>query len=162
MSQPIKKLNLYLDTSVWNFVYADDAPEKREVTKRFFGEVGQGRYRIFISDLVALEISKTGGHKKDQLETLVRTYQPVQLAPNEETEELTAAYLKAKVAPTKSVTDMAHAAYAVAHNLDAIISWNLRHIVRLKTRLAVNGINKLLGYREIEIATPEEVVTYGA
>ncbi|MDQ1327115.1 MAG: hypothetical protein QG641_395, partial [Candidatus Poribacteria bacterium] len=27
----------------------------------------------------------------------------------------------------------------------------------LKTRIMVNGVNKLLGYREIEICSPEEV-----
>ena len=94
------------------------------------------------------------------MESLVDDFKPVQLSPNSSVEELTAAYLNAKVAPTRSLTDMAHVAYAVAYNLDAIVSWNLRHIVRLKTRLAVNGINKLLGYREIEIATPEEVIGY--
>lgn len=25
----MRKLKLYLDTSVWNFVFADDAPEKK-------------------------------------------------------------------------------------------------------------------------------------
>ena len=32
----MRKLKLYLDTSVWNFFFADDAPEKRDVTKDFF------------------------------------------------------------------------------------------------------------------------------
>ena len=87
-------------------------------------------------------------------------YRPIQLLQNDKVEQLATAYLEAKVAPTKSITDLVHIAYAVAHNLDVIVSWNLRHIVRLKTRLMVNGMNKLLGYREIEIATPEEVVGY--
>lgn len=26
----MKKLKLYLDTSVWNYAFADDAPEKKE------------------------------------------------------------------------------------------------------------------------------------
>jgi len=32
----MKKLSIYLDTSVINFIYADDAPEKRDATKDFF------------------------------------------------------------------------------------------------------------------------------
>ena len=39
-----RKLKLYLDTSVWNFFFVDDTPEKRDITKRFFdsikGEMG--------------------------------------------------------------------------------------------------------------------------
>ena len=28
----MRKLKLYLETSLWNFYFADDAPEKRDVT----------------------------------------------------------------------------------------------------------------------------------
>ncbi len=35
----MRKLKLYLDTSVWNFFFADDAPDKRDITKRFFDSV---------------------------------------------------------------------------------------------------------------------------
>ena len=31
-----KKLKIYLDTSIINFLFADDAPEKKEVTIDFF------------------------------------------------------------------------------------------------------------------------------
>jgi len=44
------------------------------------------------------------------------------------------------------------------NDLDVIISWNFKHIVKLKTKIEANGVNKLLGYKEIEICTPEEVV----
>lgn len=142
-------------------MFADDAPEKRDVTKQLFREINEGDYDIFISDAVSLEIGNTPGQKKGRLEALISKFNPVQLPANEKVAELIAAYLEGKVAPTKSTTDIVHIAYTVAHNLDVIVSWNLRHIVRLKTRLAVNGINKLLGYREIEIATPEEVIGYG-
>lgn len=52
-------------------------------------------------------------------------------------------------------------AVAVVNNLDAIVSWNFRHMVNVKTRVAVDGINRLEGYREIEIVTPEEVIERG-
>ena len=32
----MKKLKIYLDTSVINFLFADDAPEKRDITIEFF------------------------------------------------------------------------------------------------------------------------------
>ena len=34
----MKKLRIYLDTSVINFLFADDAPEKRDATVEFFKE----------------------------------------------------------------------------------------------------------------------------
>ena len=124
MTTQAKKLSLYLETSVWNFVYADEV-------------------------------------KRKLLEDLIRDYNPVQLQSNKDVERLSDAYLKANIVPKKFPEDVIHIAFAVAHGLDVVISWNLKHIVRLKTRMVVNGVNKLLGYREIEIATPEEVIGYG-
>lgn len=54
----MRKLKLYLDTSVWNFFFADDAPEKRAVTKDFFDLVKQGQYEVFISEVVFKEIRR--------------------------------------------------------------------------------------------------------
>jgi hypothetical protein len=48
----MKRSQLYLETSVWNFFFADDAPEKKEITVAFFEKIRQGEYEIFISDAV--------------------------------------------------------------------------------------------------------------
>ena len=42
--------------------------------------------------------------------------------------------------------------------MDVIVSWNFRHIVKLKTKKEIVGINSLMGYKEIEIYSPWEVV----
>jgi hypothetical protein len=42
--------------------------------------------------------------------------------------------------------------------MDALVSWNMSHIVKLKTKIMVNEINKKSGYPEIYICTPEEVL----
>jgi hypothetical protein len=34
---------------------------------------------------------------------------------------------------------------------------NMEHLVKLKTRREVNALNRLNGYPEVEIVTPEEV-----
>ncbi len=54
----MRKPQLYLETSVWNFYFADDAPEKREITRRFFEKIKQDEYEVFISDAVIGEIDK--------------------------------------------------------------------------------------------------------
>lgn len=40
-----KKLRVYLDTSVLNFYYADDTPDKRDVTIAFFREIENDVYK---------------------------------------------------------------------------------------------------------------------
>ena len=49
------------------------------------------------------------------------------------------AYADAKFAPEKAAVDLTHVAYTVAHKLDVIVSWNLKHIVRLKTNWRLTG-----------------------
>lgn len=46
----------------------------------------------------------------------------------------------------------------VVNALDCVVSWNFRDIVRPITRRLVNRVNATVGYGEIEIASPEEVV----
>ena len=44
----MKRPQPYIETSVWNFYFADDAPEKKEITLTFFEKIRQGEYEIYI------------------------------------------------------------------------------------------------------------------
>ena len=69
----MRKLKLYIDTSVWNFYFADDAPEKRDVTKDFIDLVREEQYEVFISEVVVKEINNAPVPKRDQLGRLIKT-----------------------------------------------------------------------------------------
>jgi len=43
----IKKLEVYVETSVWNFLRAEDVPERRVITEKFFAKYDE--YDLFIS-----------------------------------------------------------------------------------------------------------------
>ena len=60
----MKRLRLYIETSVWNYYFADDTPEKKAVTLNFFKKVQKGDYEIFISDIVIEEISRAEEGKR--------------------------------------------------------------------------------------------------
>ena len=51
-----------------------------------------------------------------------------------------------------------HIALATFNESDALISWNFKHIVKLKTIRGINGINRMLGFKELEILTPQSLV----
>ncbi len=53
-----RKLKLYLDSSVINFLYADDAPEYKAVTLDFFKNYLYS-YDVYISEIVLLESERT-------------------------------------------------------------------------------------------------------
>jgi len=153
----MKKLKLYFDTTVFNFAFADDAPQERDVTLALIAAVMKGKYDIYVSDVVLQEIAAAPEEKARKLMALVNESRPMELAFDEECRELAAEYIKRGIIPQKYEDDAFHIAIATVNNLDAIISWNFQHIVKLKTKREVTGTNLLLGYKELDIYSPLEV-----
>ncbi|MCL2005876.1 MAG: hypothetical protein FWG73_06890 [Planctomycetaceae bacterium] len=75
----------------------------------------------------------------------------------EEAKNLAERYIVEGVVGESSLNDCRHVALATFVEADVLVSWNFKHIVKLNKIYRYNAINKLLGYREIEIRTPEEV-----
>jgi predicted nucleic acid-binding protein len=146
-----------VETSVWNFLLEEDRPEHRAVTERFFEHLAE-LGTIAISDVVLQEIQRAPERRQEALRRSVAQYTPELLRLDEEAEALADRYVAADLIPSKYRNDALHLAVAVVHDFDVVVSWNFEHMVRLKTKLGVNGLNKMLGYREIEIVSPEEVI----
>jgi predicted nucleic acid-binding protein len=153
-----KLKKLYLETSAWNFYFADDAPEKQAVTLQFFEQVKQGAYEIFISDIVLEEIAKASEQKSKLLFDLIAEYQPKKLESNQAALNLAGKYLEQNVLPVRAIADSKHAAIATVYELDALISWNLKHLANLRKMEKINGVNLTEGYsKRLELITPMEV-----
>ncbi len=153
----MKKIRYYLDTTMFNFAFAEDATEKRELTIKFFEQLPNGAHGLYISEEVIREISRAPEPRRFLLEDLLRRVSPLLLEIDNEVEELAERYLREGIIPERYRGDALHIAVAVVNEIEVIISWNFEHIVKLKTRTMVNGVNRLLGYSDIEICSPEEV-----
>jgi predicted nucleic acid-binding protein len=127
----MKDLTLYLETSSWNFYYADDAPEKMAVTREFFDSLPESQFDIYISDVVLEEVDKASEEKKAQLRCLIEQFMPTILAWEPTVKELADAYLQNKVLPPKAHRDAQHIAFATVNELDYVVNWNLRHIANV-------------------------------
>jgi len=150
---------IYIETSVLNFVFADDSPDKREVTIKLFEEIKEGRYLPFTSDYVKREIDNTSDlHKNDELNRLMIEYKIEILPMREEISRLANEYVKEGIIPTKHQMDAFHIAAATVYDLDMILSWNFQHIVKKKTIMMTESINLRNGYKKVEICSPSEVV----
>ena len=135
----MKKLKLYLETSVWNFYFADDAPEKRDVTIKFFEQIAEDHYEIFISDIVLEEIAKASEEHQRRLFNLMQTHRPTELEITDEALSLADQYRAEGVVPQKAVEDAIHAAVATCYAMDALISWNLKHLANFRRMKMING-----------------------
>src|SRR4030042_569886 len=151
-----KPLLLYLDTSVPSFLYSPDDLERQEVTKSFFEKVRNNKgYDLYISDITLREIGNTQDVEKRNAIKLSVSDIPI-LETDTEVIELANRYLKEELIPAKYRDDALHIAIASVNNIDTLVSWNFEHIVRLKTKRGVSGINTLLGYKVIGIIPPQE------
>ena len=154
----MRKIKYYIETSVFNFVFVDDDITKKEITERFFKEWEGINGVMYISETVIDEVNRAPEPRRSQIFDIIRQFKPNLLYIDSEVTELAEKYVSEGIIPQKYEDDARHIAITVINELDVIVSWNLEHIVKLKTRTKVNGLNKLLGYREIEISTPEEVL----
>jgi len=153
----MKKLKYYIETSVFNFVFADDEPSRRNLTNHLFQKVQRDNVEIYVSEVVIAEINNAPEDVRNKLLSLIEKYRPYVIPVDEEAKFLANKYIAEGIIPEKFIADALHIAVTSVNDLDVIISWNFKHIVKLKTKIEANGVNKLLGYREIEICTPEEV-----
>ncbi len=154
------KLRVYLDTSIFNFaISTQNVLLEKEATLKLFEEIRAGKFAPYISRVTLDEILRTTDKKRcDGLVEIVEKMSPEELLVTEEVVLLANRYIEAKIIPAKERNDALHIAVAVVYNLDVIVSWNFGHMVKLKTRREVPAINTLMGYKNIEICSPLEVI----
>jgi len=69
---------------------------------------------------------------------------------NESVEELAKEYVKYGAVPESYPEDAYHIAVAVLNEMDYLLSWNFRHIVRRRTKDVVRMVNTLRKLKQIE------------
>ena len=148
----------YIETSVFNFVFADDAPDKKLDTLKFFEEIKSGLYMPYTSDYVLQELKRTDEPKQSRMIELISRYEMIFLERNDEAERLANLYVAEGVFSEKYFTDAVHIAVATVNDLDFIVSFNFRHIVKRKTMTLTEGINIRESYKRIGIHSPTEVI----
>ena len=154
----MKRIRLYLDTSVISHIFADDTPDKMADTVRLWYELTKGKYEIYISDVVTNEVQQCPEPKRSQMLEKMREIELNLLYETGEVKELAAEYIKAGVLKEKSYDDCLHIAFAVIHRCDAIVSWNFKHLVNFRTIDKVRIVNAINRYKEISIISPTMLV----
>ena len=124
----------YLETSVWNFLFAMDDRDKRKITETLFQEISMGNKEIFISEVVVAEVKKAPIFRYNQVMRAIDFYGPKFLEKTDEANRLTDNYLRAGILALKSREDLDHLAIASANRLDCLVTWNLKHIAKLKQK----------------------------
>lgn len=146
---------LFLDTSVISAYCDERRPIRQRATRIWFDE-DIHQFEVFISELVLDELRRTPDSSKvDLMLGLLSKIDVQELKITDEVQRLASLYRNEILA--KEVDDTVHLATTTCYGLDAIVSWNFRHIVNLKTMLKIHQINEANGYKIIEIVTIEQL-----
>ena len=146
---------IYVDSSVSSAMFdEDDHPEK---TRAFWQAVINGEVRIIASDVLRDELADAPVRVIDFFDDLPKS-QIERIESTDESNMLAERYIAEGIVGESSLNDCKHVALATLAEADVLVSWNFKHIVKLNKIYRYNAVNKLLGYREIEIRTPNEVI----
>ena len=163
----MKKLKVYLDTSIINFLIVEDSPDYRHDTELFFETViAPERVEAFVSRIVFEEINNTINiQKKKELLDIFTKYPNIKTLVAEEhnVEEikfLVENYLDKEIIPRKNIADAFHIAYSTVFQMDILLSWNFKHLANVKKEQKILIVNKLNGFHyPFRMANPLEVLS---
>ena len=150
-----KKIKLYLDTSIPSAYYDTSKPVRQLVTQKWF-ENKASLYDLYMSVTAIEEIDEIGNIvKRQNIRDLIFAYDVKILELSEESLKLADDYLKEGAVPRSEPEDAYHVAIASVNRLDALASWNFKHIVSLNPIRKVHKINIKHGYPIIGIGSLE-------
>lgn len=155
----MQKFHIYIETSVWSFAFAEDAPDYKADTLAFFELCKKRAFEPYISSAVLSEIQHADAPLRKRLEELIRNVKPVLLSTLPEVDSLSEAFLREEVVPAGKPEDARHVAIAMVHGLDVLVSWNFRHIVNIRREERFNAVAVLEGYHHrLRIVSPKELI----
>jgi predicted nucleic acid-binding protein len=144
--------SIYLDTSVISSLYDTRTPERLKFTKEMWQYLGE--YEVYISDIVWLEIRDWPPLYEKSVD-LLSGFKSLRVT--NESKKLAKEYINQGAIPQKQYNDALHVAIASVNKIDYLISWNFKHLVRVKARTLINLVNAKFGYRSLELIAPPEL-----
>ena len=154
----MRSLKIYLDTSVISHLDAPDVPDRQDDTLQLWSEIKSGKYEVYVSEITLTEINANQERKRQLLLKYLREIEYNLIAVNDDIIKYAEELNRLGILSNKHYLDCLHLGSAVFSGCDMLLSWNFRHMVKLKTINGVKYINSLLGYREIGIYAPSMVI----
>jgi predicted nucleic acid-binding protein len=149
------KIRVYLDTSVISALFDERNPERKSLTESFFKEIEKSE--AYISEITIAEVKRVPDLELQN--KMMRTIsQFSMLSLTDDVEWLAKEYIRYSAVPESYPEDAYHIAIAVINEVDYLLSWNFKHIVRRKTKDIVRMVSTLNRLRHVEIMTPAELL----
>ncbi len=143
----MKVLQIYVDTSVLGGCFDNEFARWSIVLIRNFRD---GVFRPVLSEVVAAEVRLAPEAIWTMYADLLALRAEV-LTVTDEALQLLAVYQARSILTPRFENDMLHIALATVANVDVLVSWNFKHVVRLDKIRLFNAVNIEFGYRSLAI-----------
>jgi hypothetical protein len=153
-------VRLYLETTLFTLFnyYFDEDRDGHADTVALFEAIREGKHEAYTSQYAVNELEEAPEPKQSDMMDLIGEYGIVVLPITEESNHLANLYVSEGVIPARFRLDGAHIASASIKGLDCVLSYNFRHINRVKTKLLTERLNHDNGYGGVIICTAKEVL----
>jgi predicted nucleic acid-binding protein len=157
------KPRIYVETSVISYLTARPSNDIINLSRQRASQMlwqAQDRFELVISAVVLNEC-RMGNARAAALRLACAQPLPV-LATTDEALQLAMTLLRKRALPKDALADATHIAIAAVFEVQAIASWNFRHIASAWARSRIESALRDLGYNSPIIATPEELIEHSA
>jgi len=148
-----KKAKVYLDTSVISALFDSRTPERQQLTKLMWELLKD--YDVYVSEIVMEELDAVSEDRRKSFYAAVEGFTVLKVT--DEIKVLATEYVRQGIFPEKYFDDALHVAIASANEINYLLSWNFKHLVKVKTRRLVALVNSTKDYQSVEIIAPPEL-----
>jgi predicted nucleic acid-binding protein len=127
-------------------------------THKLWDKIKAGEFDIVISNVVIGEIEDCDEVKANTLFGYLNEIDYALVDADARTVEIASRFVDLGVLKQKNFDDCRHIAAAIVSGCGAIVSWNFKHIVNIKTMRGVKAVTALEGYGDLLIFTPSILV----
>jgi predicted nucleic acid-binding protein len=153
----MRKLKLYLDTSVISHLEQPEKQYEQNITLLFWERVLSGDYDIVVSDVVWRELRAcTIDEKRKTLERHLSEieYTEVTSTDNSDIQAFARLIIDKGFLPEKSKNDALHIAASLVSVCDYIVTWNFHHLANVETNENIRSLSIAERLPQIGLITP--------
>ena len=148
-----------MDTSVIGALYDKEDPLRIKTTEKLLQIFRiKKQYDPYISNIFIEEVEEAPDTIREPMKNIIKDVDFYIIMENDESAQLLDAYMKEKIINPKYRDNARHVSLSVVNNMDIIVSWNCKHLCNIHKKRKFNAVNILMGYKEIDIITPLEVI----
>jgi hypothetical protein len=153
---------VYLETTIPSYLVARPSrnlqlASAQEATKLWWND-HRHRFHLFVSHVVLREVSRGDAQFAAERINVLKNAAMLSIVP--EAEDLARRLIANSIIPANAENDATHVAYAAAHEMDFLLTWNCTHIHNASIFRRIEKACAEFGFRCPVICTPDELMNF--